>query len=477
MSARETGSDTWPRYVPFPADNLDVAGASEEDDDVDHRGEAPSWLPGTGAVTGADPPDLDASDDEQHGGGPVYAAGPDDSDAPGFSDAAMGGASHENGDAPAGVPPDFGDPAAPGFNGGQPDPSVYGDAPGFNGGQPEGFNGGQPEPSAFGDAPAFGGAPDAGGYSPAQGADVFGNQGPAAFGGTEDPGHGYVGGQSQGYGESQGYTEAQQGPYVGPVTGEFRGDYESGYSGSPSGPDAGYGASPQGTAFGSADPAWGAGQAGVPGQAEAAGTAPGGDYGTAQDNGISSNGGPGVGIYGDRVYQQAGQENGASPMDQSTGYPSQYRPLEPPKSRMTASLRSVKRRGLGSGKRNDEQGRQAQLTVGRIEPWSVMKFSFVISLVAFIVFFVAVAVLYMALDALGVFSALQHSVENITSSQGSSGFNLMTYLSASRVLGYTGLLGAINVVLITALCTVGSVLYNLTANLAGGVEITLKESD
>ncbi|MGH3158259.1 MAG: DUF3566 domain-containing protein [Streptosporangiaceae bacterium] len=140
-------------------------------------------------------------------------------------------------------------------------------------------------------------------------------------------------------------------------------------------------------------------------------------------------------------------------------------------------MRTVRRPKFGSRKRDERPGRQAQLTVGRIEPWSVMKFSFVISLVAFIVLFVAVAVLYAALSGLGVFSALQHSVSNITSSQGSNGFNLMTYLSASRVLGYTGLLGAINVVLITALCTVGSVLYNITANLAGGVEITLKESD
>jgi Transmembrane domain of unknown function (DUF3566) len=418
VSAREGSSDTWPRYVPFPADNLDVAGAPEEDD-VDHRGDAPSWLPGAGAVTGADPPDLDASDDDQQAG-PAYAAGPDDSDAPGFSDIAVGG-SHQNGDAPA-APPDFGDASAPAFNGGQP------------------------EPSAFGDAPAFGGAPDGGHdpYSPAQGADVFGNPSPAAFGGTDDQGQGYSGSQSQGYGDSQGYAEGQQSPYVGPVTGEFRGDYESGY-----------------------------GNAADPGFAGAAG----GDFGATQDGGISGAGGVGMGaMYRDQGYQ-AGQENGARPMEQPTAYQSHYPPVEPPRSRMTASLRSVKRRGLGVSRRGDQQGRQAQLTVGRVEPWSVMKFSFVISLVAFIVLFVAVAVLYAALSGLGVFSALQHSVENITSSQGSKGFNLMTYLSASRVLGYTGLLGAINVVLITALCTVGSVLYNLTANLAGGVEITLKESD
>jgi hypothetical protein len=106
-----------------------------------------------------------------------------------------------------------------------------------------------------------------------------------------------------------------------------------------------------------------------------------------------------------------------------------------------------------------------------------MKFSFVISMVAFIILFVAVAVLYGVLSGLGVFSALQRTIQSITSSQGSSGFNLGNYLSASRVLAYTGMLGAINVVLITAMSTVGSVLYNISADLAGGVEVTLKETD
>jgi len=88
-----------------------------------------------------------------------------------------------------------------------------------------------------------------------------------------------------------------------------------------------------------------------------------------------------------------------------------------------------------------------------------------------------VAVLYAVLSSLGVFEALQRTVQSITSSQSASGFSLSNYLSASRVLGYTGLLGALNVVLITALSTVGAVLYNITADLAGGVEITLKETD
>ena len=99
--------------------------------------------------------------------------------------------------------------------------------------------------------------------------------------------------------------------------------------------------------------------------------------------------------------------------------------------------------------------RQAMLTLARVEPWSVMKFSFVGSVVAFIILFVAVAVLYMILSALGVFDSLQHTVSSITGAQGTSGTDISHYYSASVVLGYTAMLGALNIVLITAMSTVG----------------------
>jgi Transmembrane domain of unknown function (DUF3566) len=123
------------------------------------------------------------------------------------------------------------------------------------------------------------------------------------------------------------------------------------------------------------------------------------------------------------------------------------------------------------------QARQAHLTVARIEPWSVMKFSFVVSLVAFVILFVAVSVLYGSLSALGVFESLQRVVTNVTSSQDSAGVNAAKWFTASKVLGYTALLGSLNIVLITAMCTIGAVVYNLTSRLIGGVEVTLRETE
>jgi hypothetical protein len=106
-----------------------------------------------------------------------------------------------------------------------------------------------------------------------------------------------------------------------------------------------------------------------------------------------------------------------------------------------------------------------------------MKFSFLTSVVAFIILFVAVALLYMVLNALGVFSSLEHTVSSISSGQGTAGTNISGWLSASRILGYTGMLGALNIVLITAISTIGAVIYNLIAHAIGGIEVTLRETE
>jgi Transmembrane domain of unknown function (DUF3566) len=121
--------------------------------------------------------------------------------------------------------------------------------------------------------------------------------------------------------------------------------------------------------------------------------------------------------------------------------------------------------------------RQAHLMVSRFEPWSVMKFSFMISLACFVILFIAVTLLYGTLAGLGVFDSIQKALSNVTSGQGTAGVNVSHYFSASLILSYTALLGVFNVFLITAFATVGSVIYNLTAHLVGGVEVTLRETE
>jgi len=123
--------------------------------------------------------------------------------------------------------------------------------------------------------------------------------------------------------------------------------------------------------------------------------------------------------------------------------------------------------------------RRAHLQVSRFEPWSVMKFSFIMSLVCFVVLLVAVTVLYMILSGLGVFDAISSTINDLTREQGAKagGLDAASWFSFARVFGYTTLIGLLNVLLITALATVWAVIYNLAADFVGGVEVTLKEAE
>jgi hypothetical protein len=120
--------------------------------------------------------------------------------------------------------------------------------------------------------------------------------------------------------------------------------------------------------------------------------------------------------------------------------------------------------------------RRARLKVKRIDPWSVMKFSFAVSFVLFVVVIVATSVLYLALDAMGVFDSVNGTLTDLISAgggQGGDGFRI----TAFGVIGGSALLGLINMVLFTALATLGAFIYNVCADLVGGVEITLAERD
>jgi hypothetical protein len=121
--------------------------------------------------------------------------------------------------------------------------------------------------------------------------------------------------------------------------------------------------------------------------------------------------------------------------------------------------------------------RSALLSLQRIEPLSVMKFSFLLSLVAWVVVFVAVAIVWFVLSKLGVFTSIERTVGLVTYTKDHPGTNAASWFSASRVFPYTALVCTINAILFTALATVGAALYNVITSLTGGIEVTLKETD
>ena len=115
---------------------------------------------------------------------------------------------------------------------------------------------------------------------------------------------------------------------------------------------------------------------------------------------------------------------------------------------------------------------RATIQVRKIDPWSTLKVSLVLSVWLFFVWMVAVGLLYLVLDGMGVWDRLNNAFTDIVSDGSSDGL-----VTAGQVFGYSAVVGLISAVLLTALATIGSFIYNQCSDLVGGVEVTLADPD
>lgn len=120
--------------------------------------------------------------------------------------------------------------------------------------------------------------------------------------------------------------------------------------------------------------------------------------------------------------------------------------------------------------------RRASLMVKRIDPWSVLKLSLVLGVALFLVWMVAVGLLYIVLDGMGVWDKLNGTYSSLVSGEGTDSV-AEPLISAGRVFGVAAIVGMVNIVLLSALATVSAFIYNVSADLAGGLEITLSERE
>ncbi|MHA3018646.1 DUF3566 domain-containing protein [Mycobacterium sp. BMJ-28] len=139
----------------------------------------------------------------------------------------------------------------------------------------------------------------------------------------------------------------------------------------------------------------------------------------------------------------------------------EQRPAAPPATRVQATAR--------------KQGPvRASMQIRRIDPWSTLKVSLVLSGALFFVWMIAVAFLYLVLGGMGVWSKLNSNVGDLLTSNSGTGGELV---SSGTIFGGAALIGLVNIVLLTAMATAGAFIYNLTTDLVGGVEVTLADRD
>lgn len=121
--------------------------------------------------------------------------------------------------------------------------------------------------------------------------------------------------------------------------------------------------------------------------------------------------------------------------------------------------------------------RRARLRLTRIDPWSVMKTAFLLSIALGVVTIVSVFMVWSVLGAAGVWDSINQTVSNILGGEEAGDFDVQDYIGMSRVMGFTMLVAVIDVVLVTAIATLGAFLYNMAAALLGGIEVTLAEDN
>ncbi len=117
---------------------------------------------------------------------------------------------------------------------------------------------------------------------------------------------------------------------------------------------------------------------------------------------------------------------------------------------------------------------RAAVQVRRIDPWATFKIAAVLSVVGFFIWMISVAVLYLILDGMGVWDQVNNSFGTLMAEESSTSGDVV---GAGTVFGAAALLGAINAILLTALATIGSYIYNICADLVGGAEVTLADLD
>ncbi len=117
---------------------------------------------------------------------------------------------------------------------------------------------------------------------------------------------------------------------------------------------------------------------------------------------------------------------------------------------------------------------RASMQIRRIDPWSTLKVSLMLSVALFFVWMITVAFLYLVLGGMGVWSKLNSNVGDLLNNTSGSNGELV---SSGTIFGGAILIGLVNIVLLTAMATIGAFVYNLTTDLIGGIEVTLADRD
>ena len=126
-----------------------------------------------------------------------------------------------------------------------------------------------------------------------------------------------------------------------------------------------------------------------------------------------------------------------------------------------------------SGSAQRKGPRTVKLAVSKVDPWSVMKMTFMLSLALGIATIVVMFVLWLVLEVTGTFGSLQAALAEFAGEEGAD--QLLQVFGLGRILSFAVIIAVVNVILMTALSTLTSIIYNIGSSLVGGFHLTLTD--
>jgi hypothetical protein len=138
---------------------------------------------------------------------------------------------------------------------------------------------------------------------------------------------------------------------------------------------------------------------------------------------------------------------------------------EPGAEETTAGTGRSKKKGIGP--------RRVRAMVTTVDPWSIMKLAFLLSIAVGIAFVVATSIVWEYLNSQGVFASINEQITTILDTESKPTF--LQFTDKNKIMSVVILLSVVNTVIMTALATIGAILYNMIVKLVGGVYITLSD--
>ncbi|MEY9852518.1 DUF3566 domain-containing protein [Leifsonia sp. L25] len=116
--------------------------------------------------------------------------------------------------------------------------------------------------------------------------------------------------------------------------------------------------------------------------------------------------------------------------------------------------------------RRPTSAKQVRLKLVYVDFWSTVKLSFLAGICLAIIAIVGTFLIWTVLDRTGIFDQLNGLVKDVS---GASGGDLRSVLGLGQVMGFSLVVGILDIVVVTALGAVFALLYNLSVKITGGL--------